>query len=117
MLPAPRGTTARLATMPPSVTFRFDAVGTAVPHGNAVRNPGPQAPTAVRLTATPTAPAGSPPTGTARTRPGPTLAVTASPSSARLSTRRTGVTGWKPPLTGAPSTPAPGSGAVPLTAS
>src|SRR3954453_579625 len=103
--------------MPTSVTFRVETVGTAGPHGNAVRNPGPQAPTAVRLTATPTAPAASPPTGTASTRPAPTLVVTAPPPSARGSTRRTGVTGGKPPLTGAPSAPAPGSGAVPLTAS
>ena len=83
---------------PAPVKFTFDAVGTATPHGNTVKNPGPVVFVAVTFNATDAAPSGTParpPTGTSRTVPpdtAPEPAATPSTVSSpgRVSIKRAG---------------------------
>src|SRR4051812_46385675 len=86
-------TSACVATMRSGVVLLFEVSGTAVPHGNTLTQAGPVASTAVTMTLTVVAPAGTPnlpATGTSRIVPGETAGPVV-----RVSRARTGAKPWK----------------------
>src|SRR5688572_6994042 len=90
MAPPTTGTTARLATVRPTVTLRLDDEPAApLPAGSACTKPSARASVAVRFTTTAVASAGTPGSET-RTRPPAGTRPAGVPSPARVSSARRG---------------------------
>ena len=105
--PSPTGTIAELVTTLPTVGFTFDVGGSVAVHGKARTHPGCAERSVVRFNATARAPTGRR-SERSRTAVCPPCRVPNAASASRVSTSRSGSTGWNP----ASAVPAVNAGGV-----